>query len=272
MHLGSYSYLSLRFQGKVLIEHALWAHRQSRLTGSELQASQVPPGLVGGGDLRWGRHRSALGLATPNLDRDRRAEGLTVGVAESEVHLVDFAIGCDMITHGDREGEGSVGVTLDLLTTDVIEEGEGNLARRLLIGESDLGVGLVGLVGVVIDDDRDLLGLSVGELNNLLRLADDECTRFMPLELAFSPLLFSALRAFFALAIGFAAFRAVLSLAGLVLSGSLLGSDVGADVLDSLDHFVFVANVFESSFELLLFSLLISLIYTPIMKITSQQI
>ena len=158
---------------------------------------------------------------------------------------IDFAISSNVATHGDRESEGSVRVALDLLATDVVEEGEGHLACRLLISESDLCVGLVGLVGVVVDDDRDLLGLSVGELNYMLGLALNEGASFVPLEFAFSLLFSSALRTLFALTAVFAALRAILLLAGLVLSGSLLVSDVDADVFDSLDHFVFVDNVLK---------------------------
>ena len=320
--MGSYSYLSLRFQGKELIEHVLWAHRQSRLTGNELQASQVPPGLVGGGDLRGGRHRNTLGLATPNLDRDRRAEGLTVGVTESEVHLVDCAIGLDVRTHGDGEREAGSGVSGNLVHASSCELRKRHILARLLTGESDLAISGVGLVRVVHDCDGDLVGSTWGHLNLVLGLASDNCAillrvfvlsalfashlrlivGFLGALLAAGLLLLVALgelsaeltnlltqllsvectlfvgaillhdllhgfaskgshaRAAFLLSCGglILLFLAVLLLAGLVLSGSLLGSDFGANVLNSLDHFVFVANVFESSFDLLLFSLLIS--------------
>ena len=290
----------------MLIEHNLWAHRQSRLTGSELQASDVPPGLLGGGDLRLcgSRHRS--GLATPNLDRDRRAEGLAVGVTESEVHLVDCAVGLDVGAHGDGEREAGTGVTSDLVRASSGELRKRHLLARLLASEGDLAISWVRLVSVVEDRDGDFLRSTRGHLNLVLGLASDNCAillgvfvrsalltshpwlvvGFLGTLIAFGLLLLVALGELSAeltnllaqllgveftllvgakllhdLLHGFAAegsharttllfsggllLLAVLLLAGLVLSGSLLVSDVDADVFDSLDHFVFVDNVLK---------------------------
>ena len=64
-------------------------------------------------------------------------------------------------------------MTLDLLTANVVKVNERHLTIHLLIGECDLAVSFVGLIGVVVNDKGDLLSCTTGELNDLLRLADD---------------------------------------------------------------------------------------------------